>query len=90
MRALPEGTPNGPQWSCSSSTTPASLFLCTGTGWTPAAPPWSARRFFFYTFDHFQQTNWNDETCNSQSEVYDPNIDFFLMNQDNGGDDALD
>ncbi len=45
---------------------------------------------FFYTFDHFQQTNWNDENCNSQSEVFDPNINFFLVNQDNGRDDALD
>ncbi len=34
----------------------------------------------FYAFDHFQQTNWNDNTCNSQSEVFDPNVDFFLMN----------
>ncbi len=44
----------------------------------------------FYTFDHFQQTNWNNETCNLQSEVFDPDINFFLMNQDNGGDNALD
>jgi hypothetical protein len=35
---------------------------------------------FFYTFDHFQQTNWNKGTCNLQSKVFDPNVDFFLMN----------
>jgi hypothetical protein len=34
----------------------------------------------FYTFDHFQQMNWNNNTCNSQSKVFNPNIDFFLMN----------
>ena len=34
----------------------------------------------FYTFDHFQETNWNDDTCNSQSEVFNPDVNFFLMN----------
>jgi hypothetical protein len=34
----------------------------------------------FYTFDHFQEMNWNDDTCDSQSEVFDPDVDLFLMN----------
>ncbi len=34
---------------------------------------------FFYTFDHLQQTNWNEETCNLQSKVFDPNVNFFAV-----------
>lgn len=34
----------------------------------------------FYMFDHFEQTNWNDATCEAQSESFDSRIDFFLMN----------
>ncbi len=34
----------------------------------------------FYTFDHFQETNWNNGTCDSRSEVFDPDVDLFLMN----------
>jgi hypothetical protein len=34
----------------------------------------------FYMFDHFEQTNWNDATCEAQSESFDSSIDFFLMN----------
>jgi hypothetical protein len=34
----------------------------------------------FYTLNHFQETNWNNDTCDSQSEVFDPDVDFFLMN----------
>jgi hypothetical protein len=33
-----------------------------------------------YTFDHFQETNWNDNTCNLRSKVFNPDVDLFLMN----------
>ncbi|KAL3809381.1 hypothetical protein ACHAXA_007457 [Cyclostephanos tholiformis] len=35
---------------------------------------------FFYTYDHFEQTFWNDATCDVQGTDFDSNIDFFLMN----------
>jgi hypothetical protein len=34
----------------------------------------------FYTFDHFQETNWNDDMCNSRSEVFNSDVELFLMN----------
>jgi hypothetical protein len=35
---------------------------------------------FFHTYDHFEQTFWNDATCDVQGTDFDANIDFFLMN----------
>ena len=34
----------------------------------------------FYTFDHFQQTNWNDDTCNIKGNAPRQGTGFFLMN----------
>ncbi|KAL3779304.1 hypothetical protein ACHAW5_006470 [Stephanodiscus triporus] len=34
----------------------------------------------FYTYDHIEQTNWNDATCDVMGEDFDSKIDFFLMN----------
>ena len=34
----------------------------------------------FYTFDHFEQTNWNDETCDIKGVPRAEPMDFFLMN----------
>lgn len=34
----------------------------------------------FFTYDHFEQTNWNDKTCTAKGEYFDTSIDFYLMN----------
>ena len=34
----------------------------------------------FFTYDHFEQTNWNDKTCTAKGETFDTSIDFYLTN----------
>merc|ERR1712194_699361 len=34
----------------------------------------------FYTFDHFKQTNWNDDTCDVKGTAPRQEMAFFLMN----------
>lgn len=41
----------------------------------------------FYTFDHFQQTNWNDDTCDVKGNARD-GLGYFLMNHWQNNDDT--
>jgi hypothetical protein len=56
------------------------IIFVYGDGMDSSCASMVCQEGFFYTFNHFQQTNWNNETCDLQSKVFDPNVNFFLMN----------
>lgn len=55
------------------------LIFAHGDGINESCTTGSCPDGIFYKFDHFTQTNWNDETCDIKGN--DPEVlDFFLMN----------
>ncbi len=46
------------------------VFFAHGNGMDSSCASVVCPEGMFYTFNHFQETNWNDDTCDSRSKVF--------------------